>query len=70
MKKEKTLSISDIYFWGVLLLMLGVMVILSIFGVVLPYWVKFFWVVLIPPLIPRYTHPNGKFTTWFWTKKW
>lgn len=55
---------SDIIFFGTLIIVMVIMMFFILFGIEIPNYFPFWWIVLVPMALSKALCPNSKFTKW------
>ena len=64
------MRITDIIFFGLLSTMMLAVIATIAFGVNLPQWTAFWWVLLIPVVLVKMIFPRSKVTLWLEKVRW
>jgi len=64
------MRITDIIFFGLLSTMMLAVIATIAFGVNLPQWTAFWWVLLIPVVLVKIILPRSKVTEWLERERW
>ena len=64
------MRITDVIFFGLLTIMMLVVLVVVAFGIDLPQWVSFWWVLLIPVVLVKMIFPKSKVTLWLEKVRW
>jgi hypothetical protein len=64
------MRITDILFFGLLLINITFVMLSFIIGFQLPSWFNFWWVLLLPIVILKMFFPKNKITQWFVNERW
>lgn len=67
---EKSVRITDIIFFIVIFVVMGILILSATFGFKLPIWFQFWWVVMLPLVIIKIGFPKSKLAKWFEKKRW
>ena len=64
------MRITDIIFFGLLSTMMLAVIATIAFGVNLPQWTAFWWVLLLPVVLVKIILPRSKVTEWLERERW
>ena len=64
------MRITDAIFFGLLGIMLLAVIATISFGVDLPQWIAFWWVLLIPVVLVKMIFPRSRITRWLERERW
>jgi hypothetical protein len=64
------MRITDVIFFGLLTIMMLVVLVVVSFGIDLPQWLAFWWVLLIPVVLVKMILPRSKVTRWLEKTRW
>lgn len=64
------MRITDILFFGLLLICITIVFISLLIGFDIPNWFKFWWVLLLPVVILKVFFPKNKITQWIEKERW
>jgi hypothetical protein len=64
------MRITDVIFFSLLTIMMLVVLVVVAFGVDLPKWIAFWWVLLIPVVLVKMIFPRSRITRWLEREMW
>ena len=64
------MRITDVIFFSLLGTMLLAVIVTISFGVDLPQWIAFWWVLLIPVVLVKMVFPRSRITRWLERERW